>query len=114
MKIIERNLIIDIKPQKPHCKNFWWKCIENESRQSYLGNKEQKATFSAVSRLDADFGFARQFFAYQTGRARKIMLPKNRARGTKFVKAWIFAYCKYPRQWTNLRLYFFYKYGVEN
>ena len=41
------------RPQKLHCKNFRWECIENEYQKSYLGNKEQKAKFPVVSQSDA-------------------------------------------------------------
>ena len=36
------------RPQKPHCKNFWWKHIKNGSCKCYLGNKKQKTTFLDV------------------------------------------------------------------
>ena len=64
-----RDIILDIqqqsgsclKLQKPHWK-FRWQYIENESCESYLGNKEQKTVFSAVSCADLLFGFASPFF----------------------------------------------------
>ena len=57
----EEHLILDVKTtsrlQKPHCENFWWKHIKNESLKFHLGNKEQKAIFLVVSRSDVHFGF---------------------------------------------------------
>ena len=81
----EKHLILDVKTtlrlQKPHCGNFWWKHIKNESCKCYLGNKEQKAMFLVVSWSEVHFSFERTFFCVPDGGH-----PKNRAPGRKFVQ----------------------------
>ena len=47
-----RDIQTIIRPQMLRCKKFRWKCIKNESRKSYLGDKEQKAMYPVVSRSD--------------------------------------------------------------
>ena len=50
MKIITRKesylgIQTTFRPQNPSYKNFNWQCMKNESRKSYLGEKEQKQCF---------------------------------------------------------------------
>ena len=52
------------RTQKPYCKNFRWKYIKNESRKSYLVNKEQKARLPVVSQSDAHFGLVLHGFSF--------------------------------------------------
>ena len=64
--VFEGHPILDAKAtfklQKPHCKNFWWKHIKNESCKCYLGNKEQNSTLLVVSQSHVHFGFEHPFF----------------------------------------------------
>lgn len=78
-----RDIILDIqqqsgsclKLQKPHWK-FRWQYIENESCESYLGNKEQKTVFPAVSCADVLFGFASPFFCAWSGASVELRTPQ--------------------------------------
>ena len=90
MKIFfETHLVLDIKitfrQQKPHCKNFWWKHIQNESWKSCLDYKEQRPMFLVVSRSDVHFGFRHRFFACPIRRASKIAGQNSQAHRKKFV-----------------------------
>ena len=75
----EAHLILDIKTtirlQKPHCKNFGWKYICNESCKSCLGDKEQKAMLLVVSRSDVHFSFDHPFFAKSRAPRKKFVHP---------------------------------------
>ena len=81
----QEHLILDVKTtfrlQRPHCENFCWKHIKNESCKYYLGNKEQKAMFLVVSLSYVHFGF---------DQPSKIAHPKNRVPGKKFVQPCFF------------------------
>ena len=74
--------------EKPHYEKFWSNLIKNESCKCYLGNKEQRAMFLVVSRLNLHFGFGHPFFACPIGRASKTARPKSRAPREKFVHPW--------------------------
>ena len=50
---------------------------KNETCKCNLGNKEQKAMFSVVSRSDVHFSFEHTFFPCPIGRASKFTRPKN-------------------------------------
>ena len=59
--------------QKPHRKKFWWKYIKNESRKSYLVNKEWSSIILVVSWSQTHFGFPHSFFTWRIRRDPKII-----------------------------------------
>ena len=61
---------ICLKMVKSHCKILRWNNIENENRQTYLGNIKQNAMLPVFSPLDTRFGFVRPFFFVSFFRAR--------------------------------------------
>ena len=60
------SVIINIQTTKARMLKLWWKYTTNESDQSYLDNKEQKALFLVVSRSDdvtCTFDLRARFFS---------------------------------------------------
>ena len=72
------HLVLDIqttfRQQKPHCNNFWWKHIKNESCKSYLGTKEQKAMLLVVLDRTYILVLRAHFFACPIGRVSKMYI----------------------------------------
>ena len=72
--------MLDVKTtfrlQKPHCANFWWKHIKNESCKWYLDNKEQEVVFVVVSRMCTLLLSARYFVCpIENSGAKKQICP---------------------------------------
>ena len=75
------------RQDKPHCLNFWWKYIKNESCKWYLDTKEQKAVFLVVS-MKFTLVSSTRFFTSQIWRVSEIACPKIHAPREKFVRPW--------------------------
>lgn len=81
---LKKTLGTYLKLQKLHCKNVRWKCIKNKSWKSYLGNKQQNATFHFVGKRSLAIG---------TFRARSNILDRAFLQKNSIVDVWMSFEC---------------------